>query len=211
MTVLHLCVETRNKSISATTLHTMLNTHMLCMQRGVHLEIHFVTDKSTLPKIIKSGDRIFWMEYGTNLNMEILHKIFEPFEKGVQVLVFPAVKEGINWDRFMKKSREGTTELVTQRGLDFDTVTGRKLAPGLYECEKTEARVWVMDGKAVDKKLRGGKTTLHLPVDNPEVMFARLKEFGIKIGVASEAIVVCHYVHECFGNILEAAGVSLQP
>ena len=211
MTVLHLCVETRNKSISATTLHTMLNTHMLCMQRGVHLEIHFVTDKSTLPKIIKSGDRIFWMEYGTNLNMEILHKIFEPFEKGVQVLVFPAVKEGINWDRFMKKSREGTTELVTQRGLDFDTVTGRKLAPGLYECEKTEARVWVMDGKAVDKKLRGGKTTLHLPVDNPEVMFARLKEIGIKIGVASEAIVVCHYVHECFGNILEAAGVSLQP
>ena len=211
MSVIHVCVETRNKSISATTLHTMMNLHMFCMQRGVHLEIHFVPDKSTLPKIIKTGDRIFWMEYGTNLNIEILNKVFEPFEKGVQVLVFPAVKEGINWDRFMKKSKEGTSEPAESRGLDFDTVAGKKLAPGIYECEKTEARVWAMDSKAVDKKLRGGKETIQLPTENATVMFEKLQKIGVKIGVASEAIVVCHYIHECFGNILEAAGVSLQP
>ena len=88
--VLHVCMVTRNKSISATTLHTAMNIHMLCMQRGTHLEIHFVEDKSTLPKMIKSGDRIFWMDYGTNLNTEVLSKVVEPFEKGVQVLVFPS-------------------------------------------------------------------------------------------------------------------------
>jgi hypothetical protein len=211
MAVLHVCAVTRNKSISATTLHTMMNVHMLCMMRGTHLEIHFVENKSNLSKIIKSGERIFWMDYGTNLNQEILHKVLDPFEKGVQVLVFPSVMEGINWDQFEKKTKAGSTESAAQRGLTFDTETGKKLAPGLYECVKTAARVWVMDAKPVDKKIRGGTDPIKLPLENNEEMFATLSKIGIKIGVASEAIVVCHYVHECFGNILEAAGVQLGP
>jgi hypothetical protein len=68
-----------------------------------------------------------------------------------------------------------------------------------------------MDSKPVDKKLRGGKETIKIPYDDNEAMFTALRNLGIKIGVASEAIVVCHFVHECFGNILEAAGVELTP
>ena len=203
---------TRNKSISATTLHTMMNLHMLCMQKGQHLEVHFVEDRSSLTKLIKSGERLFWMDYGTNLNNEILSKVVEPFEKGVQVLVFPSVKEGINWDQFTKKTKEKSYEPAGQRGLAFDTEVGRKLAEGLYECENTNARVWAMDTKPVDKKLRGGKEPIKLPLEGPpENMFKTLKNLGIKIGVMSEAIVVCHFVHECFGNILEASGVRLEP
>lgn len=211
MTVLHICMETRNKSISATSLHTAMNLHGLCMMRGHHIEIHFVEDKSTLPKIIKSGDRIFWMEYGTNLNNEILTKVIDPFDKGVQVLVFPSVNEGINWDQFEKKTKAGSLESAGQRGLTFDTEVGKKLADGLYECTKTSARVWAMDSKPVDKKLRGGKEQVKLPLNDNELMFMKLSALGIKIGVASEAVVVCHFVHECFGNILEAAGVKLEP
>lgn len=211
MTVLHVCMVSRNKSISATTLHTAMNIYMLCMLRGVHLEIHFVENKSTLPKIIKSGERIFWMDYGTNLNQEILHKVLDPFEKGIQVLVFPAVMEGIDWAQFEKKTKEGSKEHAGQRGLKFDTEVGKKLAPGIYECVKTSARVWVMDAKPVDKKIRGGKEMVRLPLENNEEMFQTLSRLGVKIGVASEAIVVCHYIHECFGNILEAAGVKLEP
>ena len=182
------------------------------MIRGdCHLEIHFVEDKSSLPKLIKSGERIFWMEYGTNLNNEILNKVLDPFEKGVNMLVFPSVREGINWDQFEKKTRAGSTENRTQRGLAFDTEVGKKLTDGLYECTKTSARVWAMDAKPIDKKLRGGKTNITLPLGNNEKMFDTLLSLGVKIGVASEAIVVCHYVHECFGNILEAAGVRLEP
>jgi len=203
-------METRNKSISATTLHTAMNLHGLCMIHGMHIEIHFVEDKSSLPKLIKSGERIFWMEYGTNLNSEILSKVIEPFDKGVNVLVFPSVREGINWEQFEKKTKAGSTEPAGQRGLTFDTEVGKKLADGLYECTKTTARVWAMDAKPVDKKLRGGKTTINLPSDN-EKMFDVLSAIGIKVGVASEAVVVCHFVHECFGNILEAAGVRLEP
>lgn len=211
MTVLHVVMATKNKSISATTLHSAMNIHMLCMMRGIHLEIHFVEDKSTLPKLIKTGERIFWMDYGTNLNNEILSKVVDPFEKGVNVLVFPSVKEGINWEQFKKKTRAGTSETAGQRGLEFDTTVGKKLADGLYECDKTTARVWVMDAKLVDKKLRGGKDNVKLPLDDTEAMFTTLSKIGIKIGVASEAIVVCHFVHECFGNILEASGVELAP
>ena len=212
MTVLHICAVTRNKSISATTLHTMMNLHMLCMQRGVHIEIHFVEDRTVLPKIIKSGERIFWMDYGTNLNSEILHTVVEPFEKGVHVLVFPCVKEGIDWKMFEKKTMEGSSEPAGQRGLTFDTEVGKKLANGMYECQSTSARVWVMDSKPVDKKLRGGKEVVKLPTEgSSEKMFKTLQTQGIKIGVMSEALVVCHFIHECFGNILEASGVKLEP
>jgi hypothetical protein len=151
------------------------------------------------------------MDYGTNLNTEVLFKVVEPFEKGVQVLVFPSVREGINWDQFAKKTRAGSKEPAGQRGLEFDTTVGKKLADGLYECDKTSARVWVMDSKPVDKKLRGGKDPVKLPLESNEAMFTTLKNLGIKIGVLSEATVVCHYTHECFGNILEAAGVELTP
>jgi len=212
MSVLHICAVTRNKSISATTLHTMMNIHMLCMQKQQHLEVHFVEDRSILPKLIKSGERLFWMDYGTNLNNEILHAVIDPFDKGIQVMVFPCVKEGIDWKLFEKKTKEGTTEPAGQRGLTFDTQVGKKLADGLYECQNTSARVWAMDTKPVDKKLRGGKETIKLPVEgSPEIMFKTLQNIGIKIGVMSEAIVVCHFTHECFGNILEASGVKLEP
>jgi hypothetical protein len=139
---------TRNKSISATTLHTAMNIHMACMQRGTHLEIHFVEDKSTLPKMIKSGDRIFWMDYGTNLNTEVLAKVVEPFEKDVKILVFPSVKEGINWDQFTKKRRAGSKEPAVERGLEFDTTVGKKLADGsLRVRQDVGARYGVMDSK----------------------------------------------------------------
>lgn len=211
MAVLHIFAVTRNRSICASTLHTMMNLHMLCMLRGTHIEIHFVDDMSGLSKIIKTGERLFWMDYGTSLNQEILPKVLDPFERGVQIMVFPAVREGIDWDCFEKKTKAGTKEPVEQRGLNFDTIPGKKLAPGLYESVSTSARVWVMDAKPVDKKLRGTKVPTKLQTGSPGEMFAHLASLGLKIGVASEAAVICHYVHECFGNILEAAGVELGP
>jgi len=211
MTVIHVVAETRNRSICATTLHTMMNIHMACMYRGFHLDVHFVNDKSSLPKMIKTGDRIVWMEYGTNLDQNSIGKAVDPFDKNLNVLVFPSVKEGIDWPRFVAKTKEGSTEPAHQRGLNFDTEVGRKLADGLYECAKTSARVWSMDAKPVDKKIRGGKVPVKLPLLNNEEMFGTLTSLGVKIGVLSTASVICHYVHECLGNILEASGVQLNP
>jgi len=185
-----------------------MNLHAMCMQRGVNLEIHFVEDKSNLTKLIKTGERIFWMDYGTNLNTEELHRVIDPFDQGVSVLVFPSVKEGIDWDMFAKKTKEGSTEPAHQRALTFDTEVGKKISEGVYECTKTSARVWVMDSKPVDKKIRGGKTPINLPLN---AMFECLILNGVKVAAATNANIVCHYVHECFGNILEASGVSIVP
>ena len=209
MSVIHICAVTRNKSISATTLHTMMNIHMVCMMKGKHLDISFVNDRAGLPKLIKTGERIIWLEYGTNLDDKSIHKAIDPFDKGMQVLVFPAVKEGINWDRFAKKTKEGTTEGACQRGLEFDTEVGKKLADSLYEVKSTTARVWAMDAKPVDKKLRGDKIPVKLPLD--ESMFCTLQGLGIKVGAITSATVICHFVHECVGNILETSGVELRP
>ena len=105
--------------------------------------------------------------------------------------MFPSVREGINWDRFVKRTKAGSKEPVNQRGLEFDTIVGRPIRPGLlYECLKTSARVWAMDAKPVDKKLRGGKVPVTLPLLNNEAMFDTLRKEGIKIGVLSTATVM---------------------
>jgi hypothetical protein len=209
MTVVHVCAVTKNKAISATTLHTIMNIHMQCMMRGIHLDISFVHDKSSLPKMIKSGERIIWFEYSTNLDDESIAKAILPFDKNIQILVFPAVKEGVNWEAFSKKTKAGSTEPVNQRGLEFDTVVGKKIGESLYEVTSTEARVWAMDSRPVDKKIRGDKVPVKLPAD--ESMFSVLQRVGIKIGALTSATVICHFVHECVGNILETAGVQLAP
>lgn len=211
MTVVHIAAVTRNKSIAGTTLHTMMNMHMQCMVRGLHVEIHFVTDKTSLPKIIKTGERIMWLDYGTNIDEASIIKAIEPFEKGVQILVFPAVKEGIDWDRFVKRTRDGSTEPVHQRGLGFDTEVGKKIVDNIYDVTSTSARVWAMDAKPVDKKLRQGKVPINLPLNDDGEMFKTLINNGIKVGAFTTADVVCHYIHECFGNILEMSGIKLNP
>ena len=206
---MHVCVVTRGKSIAVTTLHTLMNINMYALQKGTHVDIHFVPDMSSLPKLLKTGERILWFDYGTNLDDQTLVKLMDPFEKDVRVLVCPSVKEGINWDMFRRKTLTGTSEPASQRGLTFDTEVGKKLADGLYEVTTTSARVWAMDSKPIDKKLRGEKVQVKLPTESYEAMFESIKRLGIKVAAATKASVVCHYTHECVGNILETPGVRL--
>ena len=209
MSCVNVVIVTRNKSINATTLHSLLNLNGMCMMNGRHLNINFVDDKSCIPRFIKAGDRLVFFDYGTNLDEPSIQKLVLPFDKGVQVLVFPSVKENINWDMFKKKTLAGSTEGENQRGLSFDTEVGKKLYDDVYEVRKTTARVWCMDAKPVDKKLRGDKIPVKLPTVSEEEMFGTLQNLGIKIGALTSATVICHYVYECFGNILEASGVKL--
>jgi hypothetical protein len=206
---MHVCVVTRNKSLAATTLHSLMNINMYSMMKGIHVDIHFVNDMTGLPKLIKTGERIIWFDYGTNIDEETLKKLIEPFEKDVKVLVCPSPREGIDWDMFRRKTLAGSKEPAYQRALTFDTDVSKKLDDGLYEVVKTSARVWAMDSKPIDKKLRGDKVPVKLPTETYESMFDCLKRLGIRIGAATRANVICHYVHECSGNILETPGVVL--
>jgi hypothetical protein len=81
--------------------------------KGIHIDVHFVQDMSGLPKLIKSGERIVWLDYGTNIDQDNIRLVFEPFDKEVRVLVCPAVKEGIDWEMFRKKTIAGSKVVVS--------------------------------------------------------------------------------------------------
>lgn len=206
---MHVCVVTRNRSISATTLHTLMNINMLAIMKSVHVDIHFVEDMSGLPKLIKSGERIVWLDYGTNIDQDNIRIVFEPFEKDVRVLVCPAVKEGIDWELFRKKTLASSKEPVYQRALTFDTEVGKKIVEGVYDVKKTSARVWIMETKHIDKKLRGEKIQVKLDTSSYEAMFDQLSRMNVRVAAATKVQVICHFIHKCSGNILETPGVNV--
>ena len=207
---MYVLVVTRNKSIAVTTLHSLMTLRMHAMHKGVHSEIIFVEGLSALPKYVKTGERIVWFDYGTNLDNDSIPRIFAPMEKDVRVIVFPAVTEGVDWDMFKKKTVEGSTEPIHQRGLNFDTDVSKKIAgTDIWDVEKTSARVWVMESGPLNKKLKS--ISKNLSCDSYEGLFQQIKSIGIRIAALPSAVVVRQYTHECFGNILEAPGVHMKP
>jgi len=210
MPTIHVCAVTRNKAMHATTLHTIMNIHMYCMVKGFHLEIHFLKDRGNVQKFMKSGvERLIFMDYGVSIDNESIYKACETFDK-YNVLVLPSVKEGINWIQFRKETVRGSTEPVYQRGLEFDTELDRKVGDSLYTIKRTEAAAWAMDVKPVDKKCRTPKgVSIKLPSDTVE-FFNEMAKYGVKICALTSARCTVHFAHECFGNILETAGVNLE-
>jgi hypothetical protein len=201
----------RSKAIHCTTMHTIMNIHMFCMIKNIHMDVHFLRDRTSLTKLFKNTDRLIVLEYGSSLNQECIGTMCSQMPPSYNVMVFPAVKEGINWEMFKKKTAEGSSEPAQQRGLDFDTVLDKQIGESLWTVKSTEAMVWCMDTKQVDKKSRGAKDSVKIPVDSPKELFACLQHLGIKICACSAAKCTVHYTHECISNIMESAGVNVQP
>lgn len=202
---------TKNKALNTTTLHSAMNLNMMCMSKGVQLEINFVTDRTNIQKFLKSCDRLLWLDYGVSIDVDTLKKLaFEDFPEGYRALVAPCVLEGVDWEMFKKKTLEGSTEPVHQRGLRFDTTVSpapKKVADaGVadFVSSTSEPRVFALDSKGILKKLReGGGSDFK--------SFEQLKKLGVKIGVLRTSSVLCHYVYESIGNILESSGVRTGP
>ena len=203
------CV-TRNKSIAVTTLHSLMTLGMYGAQRQVHIDYVFVEGLDALPKLVKSGERILWFDYGTNLDHDSIPRVLSPMEKDIRAVVFPSVVEGVDWDMFRKKTVAGSTEPIHQRALTFDTDVTKKVAgTDLYDVERTSARVWVMDSKPIDKKLKSAQK--NLSCDSYESLFAQLKSNNLRVVALPSATVIRHFTHKCLGNILEMPGVMMNP
>ena len=106
---MHLCVVTRNKSIAATTLHALMNINMHAMHRKIHVDVHFVTDLSSLSKILKTGERIIWFDYASNINESLVPQMLDPFEKDIKALVKKGRAE-------IEKDMEAALETATNIG-----------------------------------------------------------------------------------------------
>jgi len=203
------CV-TRNKSIAVTTLHSLMTLGMYGAHQQVPIEYMFVEGLDALPKLVKSGERILWFDYGTNLDQDSIPRVLNPMEKDIRVVVFPSVVEGVDWDMFRKKTVAGSTEPIHQRALTFDTDVAKKVVgTDLYDVVKTSARVWVMDSKPIDKKLKSIQK--NMSCDSYENMFAQLKSNNIRVVALPSATVIRHFTHKCLGNILEMPGVMMNP
>ena len=203
---MYVVLVTRNKSIAVSTLHSMMTLKMYALQKGETIQFIYTEDLSILPKLLKEQDRIMWFEYGTNLDHESLKRVMGPMEKDIRVVVFPAVTEGIDWEMFKRKA--GSAEPVHQRALNFDTVVNPKKIVGtdLHDVISSSARVWVMDCKPIEKKLKSVQK--NLSCSSYEDLFKQLKSLNIRVTALPSATVVRNYTHECLGNILQMPGLT---
>lgn len=180
------CV-TRNRSLTAATLHTLLSMNIKCMQKGKDLGIHFMDDRAGLQKIIDKGDPVLFLDYSTSVDDQTLESCFEDFDA---IRIFPGPVSGVDWDRFRKKTLEGSSEPASQRGLKFDIEVGQ------------DPCAFVIRGKKTFKKLKG----LKFPDEN---IIEKLKAKDIHPVICGSATVIRTFPHECLGNILDVSGVTL--
>jgi hypothetical protein len=177
--------------------------NILCIQNNAQNEILYVNDDSfekvdAIKKCLARCDRLFYVDFGINVDDESIKQLFQPHE-GIGVLVFPGVKDGVDWGIFRHKVKEGSNEPVSQMGLNFDTDVGQKISTDIYKVNKTEARAWVMFSKNTLKKCK------KFSASN---MFDTMLEQGVKIFAFTAAKLTMTYTHECISNILNAAGVK---
>lgn len=198
-----LCLVTKNKAMYTTSLHTAMNLHMLCMSKDTRIEIHFPSDYMTeFPKILKSTscDRLVWVDYGVSVDLESLKTLVFDEQRTAKAVVVSCVREGVDWDKFRKKTIAGSSEPVNQRGLSFDIVADPKTSEYV---SGDPPRVFCVDCKAVLRKLREANVSFK--------SFEQLKKLGLRITVLQTCAPVCHYVYESVGNILESSGVRTGP
>lgn len=187
---MNVCVLTRSKAIYASTLGTLMNLQQYACVNNINLTIHYISDISMIHKYIKdTSSRLLFLDYGTRLDKT--ETLFKELPKGYHCMVFPSVKEGIDWDMFKKN----TDEPPEQRGLHFDTKVDKCLDGDIYNVVSTDARIWLLDTKAIKKSS---------VVLNPAVIKSEMK---ICADVSCKPVV--HYTHECKANILESSGISV--
>lgn len=201
-------VVTRSKSCHVKTLHTILRLNVRTIQKGFANEIIYVNDDpyekaNAIQICMKKCDKLFFIDFGVGVDDDSLNHIFEMHDN-VGCVVFPGVKEGINWDQFKSKLKTGSTEPVTQIGLEFDTEVGKKITENVYHVNKTDARAWIMNTKNVLKSLQKAKDTKIHPK-----MFEKFLQQGVRVFAFTAAKLTMTYTHECVSNILNAAGVKV--
>lgn len=203
---LTVCCVSRNKSIYVTTLHMLLQLTAHSVQNGHQINMMFVNDMNDLPKLLKSCERILWVNYGSSLDVASFPNIFRKCEVGV----FPAVCEGVDWEQFRKGITSKTDEPVHQVGMKFDTTVDRKVEDGVWTISECSPSIWVADCAKVIERVKGRKGEgLKLPNTTSE-LFTKFKYCDVKCVAYTNCEVLMHYSHECVGSLLETAGVSCQ-
>jgi hypothetical protein len=178
------------------------------MQKSIDNEITYVDDEpfqkaDIVQKYIKTHDRIIFIDFGISMDDATIAQCFEPHDH-VGCLVFPGVKEGVDWELFKSKVKSESTEPIEQMGLNFDTEIGMKISNDIYRVKSTEAKAWMMNTKNVIKTLKkSGGVKIYAK------MFEKFLEQDVRIYAFTASKLTMTYTHECLSNILNAAGVKV--
>lgn len=209
-------IVTRSKSCHVKTLHTILRMNIECIRGGHKNEIFFVDDDpyakaKAIENHMKDGDRLLFVDFGISVDDGSIKEMMKTGDD-IGCLVFPGVKEGIDWDMFKKKVQSDSSEPVHQMGLNFDTDVGDQVSENLYEVKNTSARAWVMNCPVVLEHLSTSssdkKFGVNLIPPRMDIMFFKFREFGVKIVAFTAAKLTMTYGHECISSIINAAGVK---
>jgi hypothetical protein len=199
---------TRSKACHVKTLHSVLKLNMRCIQNDIKNEIVYIDDDpfkkaEMVQHCMKLYDRIFFIDFGVGVDDISLDECIGEHEH-IGCLVFPGVKEGIDWEMFKNKVNENVDEPYYQMGLNFDTEVGKKVDTNIYHVTRTNARVWIMNTKNVLKSLHKNKDYKVSPK-----MFEKFVQQGVKLYAFTASKLTIAYTHECISNILNAAGVKV--
>jgi len=202
-------IVTRSKACHVKTLHTILRMNVQCLQKKLDNQIVFVNDDpfekaETIQRFIKDHERIVCIEFGVGLDDGSIAQCFEKHD-GVGCVVFPGVREGIDWNLFREKVNKGSSEPTNQMGLHFDTDVGKKVAENMYHVVSTDAKAWIMNTKVVLKTMQKEKNKKIYPK-----MFEKFKENGLRMYAFTAAKLNMTFTHECISNIQNAAGVKVR-
>jgi hypothetical protein len=192
------------------TLHTILRINIKCLQGGVNNQIVYVNDDpyekaDLIEKCMKRYDRIIFIDFGIGMDDDTIARCFEKHEN-VGCIVFPGVREGVDWNLFKTKVNNNSTEPVSQMGLHFDTEVGKAVSKDIYKVVSTDAKAWVMNTKNVIKSIKDKKS------GNWKIspkMFEKFQEQGVRLYAFTAAKLTMTYTHECISNILNAASVKV--
>jgi len=193
---------THDGQLYVRTVITIMRINMMCSQKGISKSLMFVRDteediRRGMETESKRCDRILFLDYGVICeDDETLEKFIAKELNGGQVM--PAVKEGVNWDKFREKVLTGIKEPLSQMGLEFDTEVDEE-----GRVKKTEPKMWALDVASIRDHL------LTLPLSR-KGMFEELMFRGVNIECYQQAKVMVVYPHECIGNIMALSRTSQQ-
>jgi hypothetical protein len=185
----------------------------LCLQiKDVKNELFFVKDdpfekSDKIHRCLKSHDRIFFIDFGVHVDEESLRRVLAPNE-GIGSVVFPAVKEGIDWDMFKVKTLGNSNEPINQMGLNFDTDVTTKISDEYYKVVSTNPKVWVIMNKHVIKNIKDKRSGTYKIQPKCDAMFSKFIEQGVKVVAFTKARLTITYTHECISNIVNSASVK---
>ena len=206
-----LVLVSKNRSIYARTLHSILAFQSACTQAGVNMELAFVDDNELdkfkkLKEVLKGSDRVIWIDYGMSVNNPDVKGFFIKSLTGIDGAVFPSpVKDVVDWSAFVSEIKKGTSEPDNQVALTFDTELGStELIPDVMNnVITTSPQIWWVDSKKGIKKIN--KNTPGARVLGDVFSGAKLNWGGLTFPT-----VHTHFTHECMGGIMNMSGVKIE-